>query len=125
MSGDPSTQTVSTADVREPSSAEADCRGGSRCFFTTAVAVGLPVLVFVVLRLPALVHQPGAQDEQYFSVAGLTAATEGIPRIPYYPTRNPATFFDRADQCLMALPPGLFYAQAPFFRVFPAGYPTS
>jgi hypothetical protein len=85
----------------------------------------LPVLLFVVLRFPAMVHQPGMQDEQWFAVPGLTVWQEGVPRIPYVPTRQRDTFFENADVCLMALPPGLFYVQAPFFGMFKAGYPTA
>ncbi|QDV44277.1 hypothetical protein Enr13x_41410 [Stieleria neptunia] len=84
-----------------------------------------PMLLFVVLRLPTLIHQPGMQDEQWFAVPGLTVWREGIPRIPYVPTRNRATLFENADVCLMALPPGLFYVQAPFFAIFPPGYATA
>ncbi|MCA9137623.1 MAG: hypothetical protein KDB00_12715, partial [Planctomycetales bacterium] len=36
-----------------------------------------------------------------------------------------STLFENADVCLMALPPGLFYVQAPFFALFPAGYATA
>ncbi|MCA9193926.1 MAG: hypothetical protein KDB03_19275 [Planctomycetales bacterium] len=85
----------------------------------------LPLGIFVLLRLPAMVHLPGGQDEQFFSVPGYTVWQCGIPRIPYLPTKNRSTFFENADRCLMTLPPGLFYAQAPFFAIFPAGYPTS
>lgn len=84
-----------------------------------------PMVLFGFLRLPALVHQPGMQDEQWFAVPGYTVWTEGIPRIPYVPTRNRSTLFENADVCLMALPPGLFYVQAPFFAMFPAGYATA
>ncbi|MEL7338108.1 MAG: hypothetical protein AAFN70_18085, partial [Planctomycetota bacterium] len=83
------------------------------------------MLLYVVLRLPALIHQPGMQDEQWFAVPGYTVWQEGIPRIPYVPTRNRETLFENADVCLMALPPGLFYVQAPFFGLFSAGYPTA
>jgi hypothetical protein len=85
----------------------------------------IPIALFVVLRLPPLLHQPGGQDEQFFSVPGLLVWQEGIPRIPYLPTTNRMTFFAGADKCLMALPPGLFYCQAIFYAIFPAGYPTS
>ena len=85
----------------------------------------VPVAVFVVLRLPLVVHQPGGQDEQVFSVPGYTVSREGIPRVPYLPTRNRDTFYENADKCLMALPPGLFYLQAPFFWLMPAGYPPA
>ena len=83
------------------------------------------MVIYTILRLPALMHQAGGQDEQFFSVPGWTVYREGIPRIPYLPSTNRATFFENADRCVMALPPGLFYAQAPFFAMFPPGYPTS
>ncbi len=85
----------------------------------------LPVALFLLLRLPLLVHLPGGQDEQFFAVPGLTVWQEGIPRIPYLPTRRRETLFENADVCLMALPPAYFYVQAPFFGLFPAGYPTA
>jgi hypothetical protein len=84
-----------------------------------------PILLFTVLRLPALIHQPGMQDEQWFAVPGLTVWREGIPRIPYVPTRRRETLFENADVCLMALPPGLFYVQAPFFAILPPGHATA
>ena len=84
-----------------------------------------PVLLFCILRLPALIHQHGGEDEQFFSVPGWTVWREGIPRIPYLPTRNRETFLENADRCLMALPPAQFYVQAVFFAIFPPGYPTS
>jgi len=83
------------------------------------------LLTYLAFRLPFVLKQPGGQDEQLFSVPGYTVATEGIPRIPYYPARNPKCVFYRTDECEFALPPGLFYLQAPFFWLFPAGYPTS
>ncbi|WP_404310729.1 ArnT family glycosyltransferase [Neorhodopirellula lusitana] len=87
--------------------------------------VVLPILVYVVLRLPILVHAPGGQDEQWFAIPGWTVWTEGVPRIPYVPTRDRSTFFENADRCLMTLPPALFYVQAPFHAVFSPGYATS
>ncbi|MEW4490078.1 glycosyltransferase family 39 protein [Thalassoglobus sp. JC818] len=85
----------------------------------------LPVIVFLGLRLPLVVHQPGGQDEQVFAVPGWTVAKEGVPRVPYLVTDKRATFYQNADRCLMALPPGLFYIQAPFFYLLSAGYPTA
>ncbi len=85
----------------------------------------IPILLFVGLRLPALIHQPGGQDEQFFSVPGLTVLREGVPRIPFLPTRRRESFFENADRCLMTLPPAFFYLQAPFFAILPAGYPTA
>lgn len=89
------------------------------------VWLAVPIALFVVLRLPHVVHAPGFQDEHWFSVPGWTVWNEGIPRIPYVPTRERSTFFENADRCLMALPPALFYTQAPFHAVFSPGYPTS
>lgn len=87
--------------------------------------LAIPIVFYLLLRLPPVLHQSGGQDEQFFSVPGWTVYQEGIPRVPYLPTRQRATYFENADRCLMALPPGLFYLQAPFFAIFPAGYPTS
>ncbi|MGB7346471.1 MAG: glycosyltransferase family 39 protein [Pirellulaceae bacterium] len=89
------------------------------------LAVLIPLAIYVVLRLPILVHAPGGQDEQWFAVPGWTVWNEGVPRIPYVPTRNRSTFFEDADVCLMTLPPALFYVQAPFHAFFQPGYPTS
>jgi Dolichyl-phosphate-mannose-protein mannosyltransferase len=89
------------------------------------LAVLLPILLYSGMRLPALLHQPGGQDEQFFAVPGWTVLQEGVPRIPYLPTRNRPSFFENADRCLMAIPPALFYVQAPFFALFPPGYPTA
>ncbi len=80
--------------------------------------------LFVLLRLPALLHQAGGQDEQFF-LFPVGPSIGKAYRIPYLPSRNRVRSFENADRCLMALPPGLFYVQAPFFAVLPPGYPTS
>ena len=85
----------------------------------------VPVLLSIVLRLPILVHAPGGQDEHWFSAPGWTVWNEGVPRLPYVPTRERSTFFKGADKCLMTLPPALFYLQAPFHIFFEPGYPTA
>lgn len=85
--------------------------------------VMVPMGLFLLLRTPLVFHQPGGQDEQVFAVPGWTVSQTGIPRVPYLPTRQRATFYENADRCLMALPPGLFYCQAPFYWMMPAGYP--
>jgi hypothetical protein len=89
-----------------------------RFWLPVAIAIGL----FVIARLPMIVHAPGQMDEQWFAVPGLTVLEEGIPRIPYCPTRRRETFFENADRCLFALPPALHYLQAPFFALMPPGY---
>ena len=93
--------------------------------FKSWVLVLLPIVLYIILRLPILIHAPGGQDEQWFAVPGWTVWNEGIPRIPYVPTRDRSTFFENADVCLFALPPALFYVQAPFHAVFQPGYATS
>lgn len=95
----------------------------SSLFFLSCCA--LPIFLYLLLRFPFVVHQMGQQDEQWFSVPGWTVSQEGIPRIPYIPNVEVETFFKGADRCLMALPPGLFYVQAPFFWILPPGYPPS
>src|SRR5262245_45319747 len=68
--------------------------------------------VFVGLRLPVAWRQAPAQDEDYFAVPGYTILREGIPRIPYLPSRNPQGAFYKADELLFTLPPLYFYWQA-------------
>lgn len=70
-------------------------------------------------------RQPGGMDEDWYAVPGWTVAHQGIPRVPYAPSREPDRAFYRADEVLFALPPGYFYWQAPFFLVLPAGYGTA
>jgi len=69
-------------------------------------------VVFTALRLPVAWRQIPAQDEDYFAVPGLTILREGIPRIPYMPSRNPKGAFYKADEMLFTLPPLYFYWQA-------------
>jgi len=95
--------------------------GGKHVAFLFAIAV----LAYSVLRLPMVLFSSGQMDEQWFALPGYTVWKEGIPRIPYCPTRLRVNFFENADRCLFALPPGLHYVQAPFFAIFPAGYPTA
>jgi len=83
------------------------------------------VAAFLVLRLPLAYRQYGGRDEDWFAVPGLTVAREGIPRIPFVPSRDPKSCFFKADEVLFALPPAYFYWQAPFFLVLPAGYGTA
>jgi hypothetical protein len=91
----------------------------------TACIIAFAVAIFCSLRLPMVLFSSGQMDEQWFAVPGYTVWKEGIPRIPFCPTRNRANFFENADRCLFALPPGLHYVQAPFFGIFPAGYATA
>jgi hypothetical protein len=108
-----------------PAAPMADVHSAVTAGRTCRFALGLIVAGYLAFRLPFVLKQPGGQDEQLFSVPGYTVATEGIPRIPYYPARNPECFFYRTDECQFALPPALFYLQAPFFWLFSPGYPTA
>lgn len=72
-------------------------------------------LAFLIVRVPIMYRQQAAQDEDYFAVPGWTILTDGVPRIPYLPSRNPEGAFYKADVALFALPPGYFYWQAAFY----------
>lgn len=85
-----------------------------------AIVVAGICAVCVLLKLPVILRQIPAQDEDYFAVPGLTILEEGVPRIPYLPARNDDSAFYRADEMLFALPPLYFYWQAAFYAVFGA-----
>lgn len=76
--------------------------------------------LFVVMRLPVAWRQLPAQDEDYFTVPGLTILESGSPRIPYLPSRNPESAFYKADEVLFALPPLYFYAEAAVYSALGA-----
>ncbi|QDT54124.1 hypothetical protein Pan44_21510 [Caulifigura coniformis] len=102
--------------------AENRIEAGSRSWSIAWLLVILAV--YAAFRVPFVLKQLGGQDEQLFAPPGLTVAREGVPRIPFYPARHPDAFFYKADEAVFALPPGLFYLQAPFYLALPAGYPT-
>ena len=85
----------------------------------------LILILFVGLRLPPILHQAGTTDEEWFAVPGLTVAREGIPRVPYARATAPSSMFLGADRLLFAMPPLLFYVQAPFFLVLPPDHATA
>ena len=72
--------------------------------------LGVIILLFVCVRLPAVLHAPASQDEEWYGVPGLTVATEGIPRVPYCRAREEGSVFQGAEQVLFAQPPLSFYA---------------
>ena len=80
---------------------------------------------FIGLRLPPVLSQGGGMDEEWYAVPGLTVAREGVPRVPYSRATEPGSVFLGADRILFAMPPLSFYAQAPFFLVFPPTYATA
>ncbi|NUQ62828.1 MAG: glycosyltransferase family 39 protein [Pirellulales bacterium] len=81
--------------------------------------------VFLAVRVPLMYRQCGGNDEDWFSVPGWTVAHEGIPRVPYAPSRDPRCAFYRVDEAMFGLPPAYFYWQAPFFLALPDGYGTA
>jgi hypothetical protein len=97
-----------------PSGSAPPARRGWRRHWALAVIC----LVFAALRLPVACRQIPAQDEDYFAVPGLTILREGIPRIPYMPSRNPQGAFYKADELLFTLPPLYFYWQALIYLCF-------
>ena len=85
----------------------------------------LILILFIGLRLPPILHQSGTTDEEWFAIPGLTVAREGVPRVPYARATAQSSMFLGADQLLFAMPPLLFYAQAPFFMVLPPDHATA
>ena len=101
-------------DLVRPSS-----RGVDFCVLAVIFAL------FLGLRVPLMYRQPGGMDEGDFSVPGCTILREGIPRIPYVPSRDPAGYFYRADEALFSLPPLYFYWQATFYALLSPSYGTA
>lgn len=85
---------------------------------SSRIIVALILLSFVLLRGPVMFRQLPSQDEDFFAVPGMTILENGLPRIPYLPSRNPDSAFYRADEILFALPPMQFYLQAIVYRTF-------
>lgn len=83
------------------------------------------ILAWCVLRGPVIYRQIPAHDEDYFAVPGWTILRDGIPRIPYMPSRNPQGAFYRADEHLFTLPPLYFYCEAAAYAVLGPGTPQA
>jgi hypothetical protein len=88
------------------------------CAAVLAVIVG----AFVSVRVPLMYRLPGGQDEDYYAVPGSTILRDGIPRIPYVPSRDPNGVFYQADHVLFALPPAYFYWQAAVYWIAGPSY---
>ncbi len=98
------------------------CRGSG--WFDLCM-LALICALFLTFRVPLMVRQAGGMDEGDFSVPGCTILQEGIPRIPYVPSRNVDGFFYRVDEIFLLLPPLYYYWQALFYSVLPPGYGTA
>lgn len=77
------------------------------------------LLVFLLVRLPAMYLAPAGEDEDCYAVPGLTILENGVPRLPHVPARNRDAVYYRADQGLYAEPPLYFYWQSAFYAIFP------
>ncbi|MBI1349036.1 phospholipid carrier-dependent glycosyltransferase [bacterium] len=75
------------------------------------------MLVELLLRVPVITHQLPAQDEDFFAVPGYTILQDGVPRVPYLPSRDPTSAFYRSDEVLFTLPPAYFYWQALWYVI--------
>lgn len=82
------------------------------------IMLALFMAAFLLIRLPPVLHQPAWLDESYFAVPGWTILQDGVPRIPYMPSRNLEGVFYKADVAMFTLPPAYFYLQAAFYAVF-------
>ncbi|WP_437193723.1 ArnT family glycosyltransferase [Planctomicrobium sp. SH527] len=83
------------------------------------------VLLFLLMRLPAMALQPGGEDEDCYAVAGLTILNTGLPQLPHVPTRDLKSVYYRADHVLYAEPPLSFYLQAVCYSLLPDVYGTA
>lgn len=108
-SDDVHTMTAPTSDAAAVSVAGPDRTPSSAGAHWILIAI---CAAFLAARLPVAWRQIPAQDEDYFAVPGLTILEEGVPRIPYMPSRNPEGTFYRADELLFTLPPLYFYWEA-------------
>ena len=79
-------------------------------------------VVFIAVRYPQMVRQPGGQDEDYYAAPGWAILQGGTPRIPYVPSRDRSSVFYRADEALFTLPPAYFYLQAGVYWLIGPGY---
>lgn len=110
------------SNVHNPSPAESVRPLAARVDLCALVAI---CAVFAALRVPLMYRLPGGQDEAEFSVPGVTVLREGIPRVPYIPSRDPKGFFYRYDEVFLSHPPACFYWQAAFYCILPPGYGTA
>jgi 4-amino-4-deoxy-L-arabinose transferase-like glycosyltransferase len=82
-------------------------------------------LLFIVSRLPSILHEPGYQDEDVYAVPGWTILHTGVPSLPHLPSRNPGSPYFKSDEIAYLEPPFFFYVQAAFYTVLPIDYWTA
>lgn len=83
-------------------------------FWAIAAVVGLASLA---VKLPVMLRQHAAQEEDYYDAPGWTILREGVPRTPYLASRDPECLFYKCDERMYAQPPLYFYWLAAVFSV--------
>jgi hypothetical protein len=68
--------------------------------------------VFLAWHVPLMYRTAAGQDEEFYGVAGVAICEGGIPRVPYIPSRDPATVDYGIDVVAYTLPPLSFYLEA-------------
>ncbi|HVJ66376.1 MAG TPA: glycosyltransferase family 39 protein [Caulifigura sp.] len=83
-------------------------------FWIFAAVIGLASLA---MKLPVMLRQHAAQEEDYYDAPGWTILREGIPRTPYLASRDPECLFYKCDERMYAQPPLYFYWLAAVYAV--------
>ena len=83
-------------------------------FWVLAAVIGLASLG---IKLPVMLRQHAAQEEDYYDAPGWTILREGVPRTPYLASRDPECLFYKCDEGMYAQPPLYFYWLAAVYSV--------
>ena len=78
-------------------------------------------MLFLCWHVPLMYRVAAGQDEEFYGVPGIMVRREGIPRIPYMPSRDPNSIGYQADVALFTLPPLGFYFQGLIHLIFGDG----
>jgi hypothetical protein len=81
--------------------------------------------VFLAWHIPLMDRTPAGEDEDWYSVPGITILRGGVPRTPYITSDDPRSACYHADVALYTLPPLSFYLQAPIHFVRGEGLGSS
>jgi hypothetical protein len=76
------------------------------------LCLALLMMIFLAWHVPLMYRICPGVDEDFYGVVGITALRGGMPRIPYIPSRDPATAAFGVDIAVYTLPPLSFYLQA-------------
>jgi len=67
-------------------------------------------LIFLAWHVPLMFRTAAGMDEEFYGVTGITVQREGVPRVPYVPSRDRRFVFG-VDILVYTLPPLSFYLQ--------------